>query len=141
MPDFAFGIPLMTERWPKPLKIAAVSAAALSAAIMLAALYVFEPSAGSFFPKCIFHQLTGLNCPGCGLQRAIHALMHGHVAEAVHYNAILPVLAFVAAAYGVAYALRNAFPRFHRAFTSARAAVLVLALIVAWWVLRNILRI
>lgn len=131
----------MTEGWPKPLKIAAAAAAALSAAIMLAALYVFEPSAGSFFPKCIFHQVTGLNCPGCGLQRAIHALLHGHVAEAVRHNAILPVLAVIAAAYGAAYATRNMFPRIHRAFTSTRAAMLVLVLIVGWWVLRNILHI
>ncbi len=131
----------MTEKWPKPLKIAAAAAAALSAAIILAALYAFEPSAGSFFPKCLFHQITGLNCPGCGLQRAIHALMHGHVAEAVRFNAILPVLAVVVAAYGIAYALRNRFPHISKAFTSTRAAMLVLALIVAWWVLRNILHI
>lgn len=30
--------------------------------------------------------ITGFSCPGCGIQRAIHALVHGHFAEAVRYN-------------------------------------------------------
>lgn len=30
--------------------------------------------------------LTGLSCPACGIQRFVHALLHGHLQEAVGYN-------------------------------------------------------
>lgn len=37
-------------------------------------------------PKCPFKFLTGLSCPGCGFQRALHALLHGQIHTAVSYN-------------------------------------------------------
>ena len=40
-------------------------------------------------PQCPFKQITGLSCPGCGIQRAIHALMHGEIKDAIHYNLFL----------------------------------------------------
>lgn len=40
-------------------------------------------------PKCSFKLLTGFSCPGCGIQRAIHAMLHGHIAEAIQYNYFL----------------------------------------------------
>ena len=41
---------------------------------------------------CVFHHLTGLDCPGCGMTRAFHALSHGHLGEALSLNLIAPVL-------------------------------------------------
>ena len=55
----------------------------------------FNPVTAGFFPQCPFHQLTGLNCPGCGLTRGFHALFQGDVLAALHYNAMLPVYAFI----------------------------------------------
>ena len=49
----------------------------------------FEPSAASWYPKCVFHQLTGLHCPGCGATRAMWALVHGDVVLAIRNNAML----------------------------------------------------
>jgi hypothetical protein len=49
-------------------------------------LFLFNPSQYSFFPICIFHQVTGLHCPGCGAQRALHSLFHGQLLLALHYN-------------------------------------------------------
>ena len=54
-------------------------------------LYFFDPSYHSFYPRCLFHQTTGLFCPGCGSLRALHELLHGHFAAAVHLNALLVV--------------------------------------------------
>ena len=42
------------------------------------------------FPPCLFRRLTGLSCPGCGMQRFVHALTNGRPLEAVGYNAFLP---------------------------------------------------
>jgi hypothetical protein len=54
--------------------------------ITLAVLYVLNPVDHQLMPKCPFKLLTGLSCPGCGFQRAIHALLHGRIAEALGYN-------------------------------------------------------
>lgn len=45
---------------------------------------------------CQFRNLTGLDCPGCGLSRAFVSIAHGRIAEAWNYNgASLLVFAFV----------------------------------------------
>ncbi len=37
---------------------------------------------------CLFRAVTGLQCPGCGMTRALSALAHGKLAEAVGYNVL-----------------------------------------------------
>jgi len=39
-------------------------------------------------PLCPVKWLTGRDCPTCGVTRALHALMHGHLAEAAALNPI-----------------------------------------------------
>ena len=51
--------------------------------------YAIDPSASTLFPRCAFLEFTGYKCPGCGSQRAIHALLHGDVVSAFRYNALL----------------------------------------------------
>ena len=64
-------------------------------------LFFFDPGQYRFYPVCYFHAATGLNCPGCGGQRALHELLHGHFVAAAHANAlVLFCLPFVAAASG-----------------------------------------
>jgi len=67
-------------------------AGAVSACLCI--LYFFDPRQHGFYPPCMFHRLTGLHCPGCGSLRAIHQLLHGHVAAAIHFNALL-ILALI----------------------------------------------
>lgn len=40
---------------------------------------------------CLFHWLTGLDCPLCGLTRAMFALVKGEWREALRYNALSPL--------------------------------------------------
>lgn len=35
---------------------------------------------------CLFHQLTGWDCPGCGMTRSVISLAHGHWIQALRYN-------------------------------------------------------
>lgn len=37
---------------------------------------------------CPFHAITGLRCPGCGSQRALHALLHGDLSTTFKMNAL-----------------------------------------------------
>lgn len=70
-------------------KAAWAVAAALSGAAGCAFLYLWEPGgAADVLPACPFHRLTGLCCAGCGATRALHALLHGRVAEALSMNAL-----------------------------------------------------
>jgi len=50
---------------------------------------------GSFFPPCMFHALTGWYCVGCGITRALHALVHGDVLRAFSMNPLAISLLFV----------------------------------------------
>jgi hypothetical protein len=54
----------------------------------------FNPTTAGFFPVCPLFKLTGILCPGCGLTRGFHALFHGDILGALHFNALLPVFAF-----------------------------------------------
>lgn len=38
---------------------------------------------------CIFHTLTGLYCPGCGLGRSVLSLLSGDWKQAFRYNVLL----------------------------------------------------
>ena len=64
-------------------------------------LYTFSPTEHGFYPICVFHALTGWQCPGCGGTRALHHLLHLHVGQALQYNALVTVLAPMALAWFV----------------------------------------
>jgi hypothetical protein len=44
---------------------------------------------------CLYRNLFGLRCPGCGMTRALSALLHGEFAQAFLYNRLV-VVAFPA---------------------------------------------
>lgn len=67
-----------------------VVAGALAGSLML---WWFEPGDTSFFPRCSTFQLTGMHCPGCGAQRAIHHLLNGRFLLALHYNPLVVLTA------------------------------------------------
>ena len=56
-------------------------------------LWFFNPSTAGFFPTCPLHTATGLNCPGCGMTRGFHALLHGDILAALQFNLLLPIFA------------------------------------------------
>ncbi len=61
--------------------------------IAIAVYYLVNPEGVWWFPKCKLYQLTGLKCPICGLQRAIHQFLNGNFIAAFQYNWFLPVSA------------------------------------------------
>ena len=67
------------------------------------AVSFFAPSADRLPTWCLFHALTSLPCPSCGMTRAFVALGHGHLAEAMAFNLASP-LVYAAAwlAFGLA---------------------------------------
>lgn len=74
----------------------------------LLVLYVADPARYSLYPVCYFHQFTGLDCPGCGSQRAIHQLLHGNLVLAFRYNPLLVLMLPLLAVWGARGVVRAA---------------------------------
>jgi hypothetical protein len=71
--------------------MAAAGAVAMAAGVAMIAL--FDPTTEGFFPVCPLFKLTGFACPGCGLTRGTHALLHGDLVTALDFNALTPAFA------------------------------------------------
>lgn len=105
--------------------------------------YLADPSASAWFPKCPLHMLTGLECAGCGSQRAIHALLHADIAEAWHHNPLLllllPYLALLAFTE-IRPATGESGPgaRITKVIHHPAMTWTIVTAIVAWSVVRNI---
>jgi Protein of unknown function (DUF2752) len=80
-----------------PINFMLITAAAGAVAVGVWILWNFDPNApNSRFPPCLFRTFTGFHCIGCGLTRALHALVHGDIAGAFAMNPLamltLPLL-------------------------------------------------
>jgi hypothetical protein len=107
-------------------------------AVLLLVLFLFDPAHHAFYPVCMFHRVTGLQCPGCGGLRAAHHLLHGEVLTAFRYNPLVVLAAPVAA-------LLLARRWWQRPRTGApplrahaRWAWGLLTLLLVFWVVRNL---
>jgi len=77
------------KKKPQTYLVVRVGLVLIAAAGVVAGVYtlaVVPPTESSFYPRCISHSLTGLNCPGCGTTRALHALLNGRLVQALAYN-------------------------------------------------------
>lgn len=106
------------------LLICGILAAILGACL----LYFFNPEVTSCYPRCPFYVLTGLQCPGCGTLRGLHALLHFRFYDAWRYNSVMIVSIPVVALFPF-------FPRLCRNVIVGKA---ILVVILIWWVVRNI---
>jgi hypothetical protein len=106
-------------------------------------LYAVDPMQHHVYPVCAFHQVTGFYCAGCGATRALHALLHGRILDALHDNLlVIGLLPF--ALYFVLKQLRpvwrdNTWNRFHIPVGRVGwGAGLVLVLFIGFILLRNL---
>lgn len=112
-------------------------------AIAIAALFVLylygkvDPEE-AVFPKCPFLWATGLKCPGCGSQRALHQLLNLKIGAAFRYNACLVILIPVLLFLFFSPLLRDRFPKLEKATHSPVLAWVLLIFILLWWILRNV---
>jgi hypothetical protein len=117
-------------------RLSIVSASVLAGAALIF-LYGHDPSAHAYYPRCLFHALTGLQCPGCGATRALYHLMHGDFSAAIRFNALFvlfsPALAFGTIAEGTAMWTGRAMNFARQRWVSWGVA----ALVIGWGVIRN----
>ncbi len=119
------------------MRLVKIGIVAVVVMFVTAVIWAYDPTSGDFpFPRCPVKTLTGLDCPGCGSTRALHAMLHGHPKEALGYNAGLVVgIPLIAAAF---VAERLSPGKVHRLLLSPGAACVVLALALGWMIIRNL---
>jgi hypothetical protein len=122
-------------------RLALALAGACGLLLALVLIYRTPPEQNRFAPPCLFHQMTGLHCPGCGGTRAMHALLHGRVGEAAGKNVLLiAALPFIAAwgAHGTWRWVRGEPPSGSGVLARPRVVTAVVVAIFAFAILRNL---
>ena len=113
----------------------------LIALVALAIVYYrVSPTSSVFFPKCAFLMLTGLKCPGCGSQRAVHALLHADLASAFAHNALLVIsLPYLALLIGTRlYVYLHPASSLRSTLESPLAIRTYFVITIAFWIARNV---
>ncbi|MEB3984083.1 DUF2752 domain-containing protein [Mycobacterium sp. 663a-19] len=124
------------------------AAAGLGAPLLVAAsttavcafTWVADPTTpGGPMPVCPTKALLGIDCPGCGSARMLYSLLHGDVTAAARFNALaLVALVLLVVAYG-AWTYGRVTGRRIRGWQHRRwSAAVTLAVVLAWFVVRNI---
>ncbi|WP_051621377.1 DUF2752 domain-containing protein [Leeuwenhoekiella sp. MAR_2009_132] len=101
----------------------------------------YNPEVHSFFPKCPFLSITGLQCPGCGSQRAIHHILNGHLVSAIKQNAMLVIaIPYVSLGMFLDYkkSLSPKLLQLRNKLYGITAIWFILGLVVSFWIFRNI---
>ena len=100
---------------------------------------IVNPHSNIFVPKFMFRLLTGYDCPACGIQRSLHALLNGDTVTVLRYNYFLLI--------SIPYFLAVAITTFWKADLIVKMGYYVqhpkvvraiLVLIIIWWIVRNI---
>lgn len=105
---------------------------------LLGVYYFLDPTHSRFALKCPFKFLTGWDCPGCGSQRALHAVLHGGFVRALRYNPFMVI--------SIPYLLTVAYTTFfrdpfalkcRRVVQHKNVVMTIFFMIIGWWILRN----
>lgn len=99
--------------------------------IVLVYIYFNDPSEKPFVP-CMFYELTGLKCPGCGITRSIYSLMHFKFIEAIKFNVFF-ILSLIAAIIVCILKLKN-----NKFKIKLNWAYIYVVFVFLFWIIRNI---
>lgn len=97
----------------------------------------YNPENKPLFPQCSIKQYTGLDCPGCGIQRSIHALLNLEFLTAFWYNPLL----YMGLIYGAIYFLffQKMSPKSRSIIFGRTAVIIWFVLIICFTILRNLI--
>ena len=105
------------------------------------ALFFIDPTQHRWVPQCPFKLLTGWSCPGCGIQRAAHAVLHGDLSAALRYNWFLVFSLPYATLLIIAqwFVGRDKREKMMRSLGHRYTVYTYVTLFFIWWIARNIL--
>lgn len=112
----------------------------IASIVLLVIVYSsFNPEEYTIFPKCMFRQLTGLCCPACGCQRAVHQLLNGHLVSAFRYNAFLVMtLPWIFTIVLFKLYSKGRGEHISRLLLNRNIVNFYLLALITWWVCRNL---
>jgi hypothetical protein len=77
-------------------------------------LFAVDPSRHAVYPQCLLYNTTGIYCAGCGATRALYALLHCRLLDALHDNvlfvSLLPIILHLAGTHALTAWRANAWP-------------------------------
>ena len=87
---------------------------------------------------CVFQELTGLYCPGCGGTRALKALLKGDVITSFLYHPLIIYVVLVAVLFALSYLIyaKTKNPKFRLHFDN-KYAYIGIGIIVINFVIKN----
>jgi len=101
--------------------------------------FSIDPNEVDFMLKCPLYRTTGVYCPGCGSQRAIHHLLHFDLIKAAHNNMLL-LLGLLSAVYHYSIQFINKYfnKNLKSIFDTKKNLLIALLIDTLFWLLRNI---
>ena len=107
--------------------------------IFIILVYLILGHTFHIYIPCVFHEITGLYCPGCGVTRMLYSLLSGDMYAAFRYNMLLfvclPIIVFLGINYIYA-GFKNKKPLCFKIPNFIWIISIVILLI--WMIIRNI---
>lgn len=116
----------------------APTAVGLAGVGLCAALLVVDPNQPGSYGVCPFRLLTGLDCPGCGTLRSLHAMLGGDLWRAIDHNLLTVVLLPVLVAVWLRWLASSRSGRAQLPAAPAWFGYGVAVAAIVFWVARNL---
>lgn len=109
--------------------------------VVILGMYIlkkYNPEEENFFPSCMVYKLTGFQCAGCGMTRAVHYFLNFEFYKAFKFNPLLYLIILYLIYFFVIFVL-NKFKIIKQArlFISAPLHVF-LVITVLFMIIRNL---
>ena len=86
---------------------------------------------------CIFHKITGLYCPGCGITRMFISLFKLNIYQAFRYNPLVFILLIMSTLYFLVDSLKYGITKAHINLPKS-IYIILLIIVIGFGILRNI---
>jgi len=101
--------------------------------------YYVNPNKANFLLKCPLYATTGIYCPGCGSQRATHALLHLNFIEMFKQNLLFFFAILLLLYHLIIYLANKIFKKNWNSILNYRKTpIIILFIVIIFWVLRNL---
>ena len=104
--------------------------------ILLSSIYLYLNKRFSFYIPCIFHKITHLYCPGCGITRMIISIFKLNFYQAFRYNPLMFILAPFLVIYEIIYYINWLQDKYFKIPKKTWYILLIITII--YTILRNI---
>ena len=92
-----------------------------------------------FAPRCLLKAVTGYDCPFCGFQRSVWALLRGDFVDAFMYNPYLYIISpYLIMVLLCVFKVIPPESKLCRALYSRASITAAAVLTFSWWILRKV---